>query len=238
MPIPEGFKRADTEIIYRMIVGIEALEKSGKSNFIFTAPGPIAYFNFDKPVDDVVWKFADKKVIYVRNYWPDDASQAAHQKVMSDFLSDYIMLLNENEVRTLAIDTGTKLWEVARMAEFGKVSQVSKYAYGPLNAQFNELINKAYKSDKSLIVSHKKGKEYVDDMWKGGYERKGFGDMNFLTQINIELSRDDVDPFDFHLKVLDSAYNSSLKGLELDNDMVNFPMLASLVFNNDIAMWE
>ena len=83
-----------------------------------------------------------------------------------------------------------------------------------------------------------KGKEYIDDKWLGGYERKGFGDMRFLTQINLELWRDEEEPYDFRMKVLDSAYNSTLKGLELTNELITFPMVASMVFGNSPEEWE
>jgi hypothetical protein len=63
-----GFKEADTEVKLRILVGVEALEKEGKTHFALTAPGPLAVFDFDTGMEGVVHKFAGKKKIYVSDY--------------------------------------------------------------------------------------------------------------------------------------------------------------------------
>ena len=67
-----GFHKAETiETHKRLIVSIAALEKCGKTHFALTAPGPIAYFNFDIGVEGVIGKFCKDKSIWVTDYSTD-----------------------------------------------------------------------------------------------------------------------------------------------------------------------
>lgn len=62
------YQVADTQVRKRITTNLWADEKSGKTHFAFTAPGPIAYMWTDKPPDDVVSKFASSKIIYSYPY--------------------------------------------------------------------------------------------------------------------------------------------------------------------------
>ena len=75
-------------------------------------------------------------------------------------ISSYQWALAEPAVRTISVDTATELWELLRMARFGKLTQVMPYQYGPVNAEFRSLIRMAYASDKNLILLHKMRKVY------------------------------------------------------------------------------
>ena len=42
-----GFTKANGTVKRRIILSVEALEGAGKTRFTLTAPGPIAFLNFD-----------------------------------------------------------------------------------------------------------------------------------------------------------------------------------------------
>jgi len=148
-----------------------------------------------------------------------------------------VELLKSPDVRTVAIDTGTQLWNIYRMAEFGKLTQVQPWFYVPVNEEFRALIGMAYDSDKNVIFAHKNRKRYAQaakgsekEVWDGSYERSGFGEIGFLVQVNIKLTREDDPPYDFVATVENCAQNGMLKGMELRNEQIGFATLASMVF--------
>ena len=53
-PFLPGFTRANSVVRRRLILSIEALEGAGKTRFTLTAPGPIAFLNFDYGLEGVI----------------------------------------------------------------------------------------------------------------------------------------------------------------------------------------
>jgi len=102
------------------------------------------------------------------------------------------------------------------------------YHYGPVNAEYRELIRKAYASGKNLILLHKMKDEYVNDKRTGSLKRSGFSDTGYMVQVNVRMWRDEEN--NFHLYVKDCRQSPEVAGLDLLNDMANFTTLATLVF--------
>jgi len=230
-----GFTKADTRVRKRLIVGVEAREKCGKTNFVLTAPGPIVLFDFNDSLEGVIHKFADDKDIYVSDYTKTGniLSPDAWVKAWEQFKKEYISALKSPDVRSVDVDTATEQWELIRMARFGKILQVMPHMYAPVNAEFRDLIYMAYSSNKNLILTHKKKEEYVADKKNpaisnrtGKYIRSGFSDSAYMVQVNLNLDRDDQG---FVATILDCRQNPFVVGLELRDEMINFPTLASLV---------
>lgn len=227
-----GFKEADPSIKKRLLVAVEALEKEGKTHFALTAPGPIAVFDFDTGMEGVVHKFARQKKIYVSDYrrlgnvmtnTPDNWIL-----LWEKFKREYIATMEAPEIRTVVMDTATEVWELLRMARFGKLTQVMPYHYGPVNAEYRELLRKAYSTEKNLILLHKMKDEYVNDKRTGSLKRSGFSDTGYMVQVNVRMWRDEDSLF--HLFVKDCRQNPDVAGMDLVNDMANFQTLATLVF--------
>lgn len=241
----QGYAIATQEVQHRVILSVNSLEKCGKSRFMFMAPSPIAYMGFDKPPEDIIWQFSKDRIIYTKAYTTKSSEQSAYQALKAEFMTDYRALLDSKELRTVAIDTGTQLWNMFRMAEFGKLTQVQPWLYTGLNEEYRNLINMAYDSDKNVIISHKNKKRYIQavkgsekEVWDGTYEKAGFSEIGFLVQANIQLTREDVPPYDFVCQVVDCAQNGSIKGLELRNEQINFATLATFIFpDTEEADW-
>src|SRR5690606_33598929 len=122
----------------------------------------------------------------------DKYTQGDAEQDWNDIQEVLRAVIRSSAIRTLVVDTATELWEVARLSEFGKLEQVKSHHYGPVNAEFRNIIQAPYmRKDLNVIYTHKVKKEYKDDKWRGGFERAGFGDMPFLAQINIEHYRVD-----------------------------------------------
>jgi len=237
----KGFISAkEREVQPRIVLSIEGLEKQGKTHFALTSPGPIAMFSTDIGEEGVVSKFGDKDIwiMSIDRVNEDSAEQAP--KEYARFHEAYISMLRGNDVRTIILDTATEIWEILRMARFGRLTQVMPYQYGPVNAEYRALIREAYNYNKNLILIHKMKPQYVNDKRTSEYERAGFGDTGFLTQVNIQVYRySPEDGGEFVVYVKDCRQNPDLAGEEFAGPMCTFPFLASMVLPNmDPTNWE
>lgn len=231
MKLPEGFIDAKTmQTKRRLIASIAGPQKSGKTHLSLTAPGPVAFYDMDIGVEGVVEKFAKEKKIYVSQYdyrmlkGPDPAAIIRMWEKMKE---DFIWGLQSPEIATAVVDTGTEMWELIRMARFGKLTQVQPYHYGPVNAEFRDLIRLAYTSGKDVIFTHKMKAEYINDKRTGNLERSGFSDMGFLVQINIVTWYYEGQ---FGATVQDCRQNPDMAGMELTGEMLDWEFLKGLVF--------
>lgn len=227
-----GFEIADDTVQPRIVISVCGLEKQGKTHFALTAPGPIALFNLDIGTEGVVNKFVrEGKQIAVYDMSMPDVNEA--EAVWEKFAKAYRGVLKDKWVRTIVWDTATEMWELLRLARFGKLTQVMPYHYGPVNAEYRKLLRAAYDSNKNVILLHKMKAVYVNDKRTSDYERAGFSDTGFLVQVNAQVYRDVADEEntnpDFNLYIKDCRQNAELAGFELAGPMCNFATMASFI---------
>ena len=224
----------------RLIMSVEGLEGSGKTHFAMTAPPMVAYFDIDIGSEGVIEKFADRII----GVWPPDElkyreaiEQEQWRKVWESYKVAYKTALKSKEVKTLVVDTATELWELCRLANFGRVIQVMPNQYGPVNKEFRDLVRDAYNTDKNLVMIHKQKDEYIGTINRatgkeisvrtGKVKRAGFADMGYLCQVTIEVKRMNRE---FKLEILKCRQEESLMGTELETPMNTFPFLATQVY--------
>ncbi len=246
MGLPQGFVKLNGSptTANRLIMAISGREKHGKTHFALTAPGPIAYQDLDIGTEGVIEKFVKSgKVIYHKEYGYSDlkdkgiASKEAYVPVWDKFKDDYVAII-ESKVKTVIMDTASEVWELLRMARFGKLDHVMPHHYGPVNGEYRALIRMAYTSNKNLILLHKSKKEYVNDKYTGNFERTGFSDTGFMVQVNMVCWRKLVNGvLKFGSTVVDCRQNADLAGMEFEGDMSNFPTMASFITGSDISQW-
>lgn len=236
-----GFKKANKATKMRLILSVEGVEKCGKNHFAFTAPGPIYFHSFDFGDEGVIQKFQTTKEIqkaeYKLNVPAGTAIQAASdtaRPVWDQFIKNYAEGLAKG--RTSIIDTGTDQYEVLRMMEFGKLTQVMPHHYGPVNQIMKSLWRQAYDSDSSLIVLHRMKEEWENKVNSAGkevgfktgrWEMAGYKGTYFEAQVCARAYKEDGQ---FKLLIFDCRLNPDLEGMVLEGGMLNFPTLGQLVF--------
>lgn len=200
-----GFTRLQ-EIIRRprLTVSTGGREKTGKTRFMLTAPGPIAFFNFDRLIEPELLELAKqyKREVYLKQYVfsAQTGKRADWEALWEEYKRDWMAAMRN--FRTVIQDTGTATWELCRLARFGKLTQVSPHHYGPVNAEFDSIIKLPQQFDGvNCLISHRYKKEYkgpgaaqktkaaegeVKEMWTGGFERQGYGGTPFEMQLVIE----------------------------------------------------
>lgn len=243
----------------RLVVAVDGLDKGGKTNFLLTAPGPIAYQNFDDGEEGVIEKFQTQKTIWRADYpiiVKKDQDPAAIMKAVEPiydrFVTDYQLGLNaiqQGALRTIGVDTASEWWEVLRLARFGKLTQVMPHHYTALNTEYRNLIRGIYQTSGNLVLLHKLKAEWKDNpatgkgSKTGGYERAGFSDTGFLVQVNVLAWRDQVadekGKRHFHITVQNCRQNPNIAGLDLVDEMATFPWLGVHVFpDSSLEDWQ
>lgn len=222
-----------------LILALWGHEKTGKSHFAMTAPSPIAYFHMDIGGRRVVNKFCKKKRILVSDhrFLPPEQGVVVKAPYLAEwnrFVHQLGIARDDPKIRTVILDTHTAVYELCRLARFGKLTEVKPFHYGPVNAELTELVNSFAGIGKNLILIGKSKKEYKDDVWTGNYEQSGIKDIGFLADVSMETGfnkEKGEDDNTFFVKVTRCGDNMALCGMEFRGaDYCNFPCLASNVF--------
>lgn len=238
-----SFELANTPAKRRLIVAADAEQGGGKTNFGLTAPGPIAYLSLDLNEDGVIQKYQEVKRIYRSRYTLPNGNGADTDKIATAagaawnvMVNDFMGALQDSSIRTLVVDTATELWELLRLAVYGKLTQVISRDYQHANAVYRQLIREVEGTDKNLVLLHKMKAEYKADKATGNLIRAGFGNTGYLVQCEVGLWKMIAEeyPDKFHARIAKCTLNPEVEGVELQGDGVTFDNLAQLVFPD----WE
>lgn len=241
-----GFTTLDTTIHPRLIIALSAHQRFGKTHFGLTAPGPIAYFNIDKGDEGVTDKFAGQKEIFnfSMNVPTGEKMQEIAEEMWDAFVPAYDAALDD--ARSIVIDTASELWEILRIAKFGKLREIMPYMYTPVNAEFRNLFHKAKESvGTNVIFLHRLKAEYVNNASTGGYVPAWYNKTQYEVQIVAHMRRYDrdleagIENTEFRLFVEDCRHNPDLINVELPAVLSNFPALAQMVIpNSKLEDWQ
>jgi hypothetical protein len=175
----------------RITVATRGKTKNGKSHWaLMTTPEPIGYLMLDPGALELSQKAVNRgrKIFPKYIEHSKKAEQEAAKVLWGEYRKAWRAIMATKSIRTLVVDTIDEAWELIQMAEFGKVKQNNKYAYGPLNAEFGGLIEEAYYSrpDLNIVLIQKVKKEYVGDNWDGkSMKPAGFGTLDYLVDLSI-----------------------------------------------------
>jgi len=170
----------------RIITKIGGEEKSGKTHLSLTGPQPVVYHSIDIGTEGVVDKFQDagKMVLVKEILYKKGEPQSVYQDMWHTFKEDFALGLTLNE-GMVVVDTWTEVYELARLAKFGKLEQVQPHHYGPVYAELRGLIREIYNTRMSAALLTKMAPDYNTKE----LTEKGFGDTSFLVQMNLRTTR-------------------------------------------------
>jgi hypothetical protein len=226
-----------------ILISVEGQQKCGKTELGLSLPDPVYILNLNFGLAGVVEKHVKAgKKIYVKNIQipytkelPGQAftilSTAAAEKWREAVLS-LMEALNDKEVKSIFIDTGSELWDLLRIARLGKLTQVLPVQYAAVNAEFRQLLQILLTCGKNVVLSHKVKPEYVNDQKTNRFERAGFGDIGFDVQVELRLERDLKADGDnqFVLTFMDCRANKNLKGQSLRGLDCQFLKVVKLIY--------
>lgn len=231
-----GFSDDVVEVPKRLVMSLSGLEKSGKTHFALTAPPPIIFFNIDIGTEGVVHKFqADGKRVFVYDVRVRRGAQKSAYETLWFELRSRMETAYKLGVGTIVVDTGTEAYELARLAHFGKLTQVLPHHYTEVNAEWRELLRLAYDSTMSTVFVHKMKPKWVNDKRTADYELSGFSEMGYMSQINVTTFREDIADdggvvtSEFGLLVKDCRQSPDVNGAVMRGPMCNFNILLARV---------
>jgi len=235
-PDRPGYVLANENVRPRVTCSLYAHEKCGKTHFAFTAPNAIAYIGLDVGDEGVIQKFQKVKTIYKADARFDlkkgkDLKERA--SAAWEYITDrYYEAFEDPAVRTIICDTGGEMWEIIRLAAFGKLTQVMPMQYAPVNAEWDAMVRYGLLHDKNVIFLHKVKEKYKGKEATGEFERKGNSGMGYLVQVEAELWKDMSQPIPERYKctIRTCRHKPELEDMvTLEGEDCNFPTLAAVV---------
>ncbi len=248
----DGFSDEYVETPRRLIVSSKGKSKTGKSAFALTALEPIIYIDIDIGTEGVVGKFqqAGKSVLRYEVRASKYATQDVYKLLWQD-LKNKLTVAWSLRSGTVVLDTSTEAHELCRLARLGKLTQVQPHNYTEVNTEWRELLRIAYDSPMNTVFIHKMKAVWTNTVDNNGrtkgvktnnFELAGFGEMDYLSQINIEhLREDNEESTIFSIHIEDSRHTPGLNGMTIagmplakgeqrvGDPLCNFNMLLDLV---------
>lgn len=157
-----------------LILSLEGVGKTGKSDLAYRAPLPLVVQALDMGEDRPIERLRllaperfDKMYFYDYNfsaYAPKGSSPESTEKMVRDnvwepFKDDFYRSVSAG-VRTVVWDKATEAWEVLRLANFGRLDQIPQMMYGAINREYKEMIRAAKSAGMVLILIHDLKEEY------------------------------------------------------------------------------
>ena len=185
----------------------------------------------------------------------DDAIAAAVQTVaqpaMDAFYAAYYASLAN--MATTVVDTGTDLYQLARLADFGRLEKIPQLAYAQVKRAFAKIVDDAFSTPghSLLFLHHMKDRGIVgeDKKWSasGNYEMDGCMTVLDKVQANIELWREDLTESDpetdlmvrFWGQITDSRHSPSAMGKKFSTLDLTFADIATAIMpTSKRSDWE
>lgn len=243
--------------IFMDIIGRDG---AGKSSLAMTLAefGALAYVDIDRS-SDRAQKPASKKqregikvlpVSYAVSLDEDENKRLCES--VWDNLAAKVREAAAGWAKGVVIDTGDELWELKRFASFGKQSGSGRRmdrVYGPVNAQFRQLLRDVYRnSGRHLITTHKMKEEYKDktnsqgeqvSIKTGDWVRTGFKEIPYLADMIVETYQNDDN--EFAVKIVNcklGPVGPTLRGQEFTGEQATFAGLIALATGTDPDDWK
>lgn len=247
----------------RLLIGLDGPPDSGKTEFALSCPGPGLGIILDRGLDGCLdnpnppksrndnWGF---KVISIP--LPTQSVQREYLTYWQEFYKWYKLALENLEANSILIDGDSDSWELQRLAEFGKLTQVPPIMYTNVNAARRAMYARAWDSCKIVVFTNKIKKEYetvyntdgtaqMDGSgkemrkWSGNYERQGFPDQDYLFHMQLStMYRPEsyneklkvTIPASFGIRINKCKRSAEFVGAELWGEESNFRGLVQLVY--------
>lgn len=175
----------------RLMIGTDGPAGSGKSEFLFSCPGPAQAIIIDRGIDSITNNpeppAARRDDIAVKIIYPPiintDPRLKAPPVVISEMVNYWInyrdtvyKALDNPESRGVYMDGDSDSWEIQKMAEFGKLLQIMPHMYTTVNTARKAFYSRMWSANKIIVCTNKVKKEYetvLDDKGEPKKDDKG-----------------------------------------------------------------
>lgn len=234
---------------------------SGRSTFALTAPGPIAYIHAYEKVEGIIQ--ARRKDILIRQIKFGGVLRGSAEEVQKRAEIEFSKV--EQAVsdayrwaRSIILDTETRLWEVCQLARLGSLSHAQRnekdqrrgqLVYQEINNRWSSLLaefrvrldNPLQDKETNLILicktkdEYRKNKESGKSQATGRTIRASQKDTGFFADVIVRTYQSKGV---FRAVVEKPWWNRDMRGFEMTDDMISFPLMMGLLTNTDTEEWE
>lgn len=269
----------------RVIANIQGMQKSGKTRLALTARKPIGYIAVeiggdegvvDQFIPTGVESFDGIQIAKIRMDSPiypnredfkggkdgdkefdsavSEAVQTASVPAIDAFYEAYYTSLAN--MATTVVDTGSDLWELLRLSNFGRLEKIPQLAYGQLNKSMDKLLDDAFSSPGSVIFLH-----HMKEKWdqvldpntgksrgqaSGVFDTAGYGGIKKKVQATIELWREDLSEPDpdtammvkFFGQIIDSRHSAYAMGTKFESGFTFADVGMAIISDSKRSDWE
>lgn len=251
-----------------LLIGSDGEPNTGKTEFILSAPGPglviVVDRGFDAMLDNPNPPPTRRDDFCFAVIQAPIATQLGSDKLYKpywqSFYEMYMKALANADAVTVGVDGDSDTWELQRLAEFGKLTQIPSIMYTNVNAARRAMYNRAWDSGKIIIATNKITPEYIEEKddkgnpildnsgkpkrkRSGEQVRQGFADQEYLWQIQLrhlyqpattrQLGSKTIEvPQQWGIRIMMCKANKGLEGQELWGSECNFKSLVQLVYKN------
>ena len=246
--LSSGFTQADPRAYLssppRLSIASRGRTKCGKTHFaLMTTPQPVAYIMLDPGSVKLAQKAASMGRIILPKFIEHSKKETKEiaEKLWKDYRASLRTVMATKAIRTLVVDTITEVWELLQLAEFGKLKQNNKWAYGGLNAEFAGLIDELYytRPDLNLVFIQKVKKEYSaltkdgEEKWDGkSYYAQGYSGLDYLVDLSISHGFNDRQFFFETLSTEATRMGGEFSGVRFKGDECTFLDLALEIYKD------
>lgn len=256
---PEFITKPKGAKFKRLMLSLEGVRGSGKSEFANSAPGPIAHLILDRGIDSVIDNpdppaTRAANILYKVITVPKASQQEDFVAYWRAYYQDLMLALYSTDGRTVVIDGDPDSWELQRLAEFGRLTKVPPILYDTVNTARRALYARCYDSGKIVIATSRVREVYATKFDAAGrpeinssgnevrvptgeHEKQGFNDGGYVWTIQCACLYDD-EKQKFGIKIRECKVNKKLNGQELWGDSCNFETLVSMVYPHiELSEW-
>ncbi len=213
---------------------------TGKTTLALTAPGPIALIHASEKLAGIVEPHVKDKEIKLYDFGgifigsPDEVSAQADAG-----LADLKAAMDDawSWAKTIIIDTHTEMWELIRLARFGKLAQVKPHHYGPVNAEWASIF-KAFRKQEHvniITIGHMR-EQYRNDKPTGIMEMAGQKKMAYMSDVVVRMERSPQ--LEFIAEVEKGWWNAHVEGMEFYDEEITFPAIMSMITETPEEEWQ
>ncbi len=135
-------------------------------------------------------------------------------------------------VRTIVWDTDTEVWEMKRMARFGKLLQNPQMFYPKVNGEYKELVRRIKDSGVNLMMVRQLKEDYTTKKWV----EQGMSKLGYLVDAKVETYQrpsyqrgKEMMPMEFGITVLSARHKMELVGTKVVLGSPDFMSLAAML---------
>lgn len=210
MTLPQSFLTAgytpitDLQNSGRLMISTRGKTGTGKSEFYLSCPGPGVVIVLDRGVDAMTDNPKPPKArrgdfgfkIIEIPVTGQGATAEFYQSYWFNFYTVFMDALKMTEAVTVVVDGDSDSWELQRLAEWGKTTQVPSIYYAGVKAARRAMLNQMWNANKIVVCTNKVKDAWVDRVDELGH--KVFDEKGRVIRENSgELTSEGFDHNDY-----------------------------------------